>query len=82
MTSAHTTHAAPFVVKNVPFSETVSLHCPHAFPCHPRTGFVSSYTKVYSVIYDSGMVPQRAIFFPREITFRSGGKKKMDLLDI
>jgi len=27
---------------------------------------LSSYTKVYSVIYDSGSVPRRAIFSPRE----------------
>ena len=33
---------------------------------HTGNGVLSSYTKVYSVIYDSGSVPDSSIFSPRE----------------
>ena len=41
---------------------------PSTLPYHKRHLF--SYTKVYSVIYDSGSVPRRAIFSPRETLTR------------
>ena len=35
-------------------------------PDFTSAGFFSSYTTAYSMIYDSGSVPRRAIFSPRE----------------
>jgi hypothetical protein len=40
---------------------------PHMVQCVRLTAgpALSSYTKVYSVIYDSGLVPEKSIFSPR-----------------
>ena len=43
-------------------------HC----PLFPRGKMLSSYTEVCSVIYDSGSIPRRAIFSPRETLLRGG----------
>ena len=42
-------------------------HLPRTRPVRKRLSIIcSSYTKVYSVIYDSGSVPDSSIFSPRE----------------
>ena len=39
----------------------------HVFPGYPGQGVTSSsYTEIYSVMYDSGSVPEQSIFSPRE----------------
>jgi hypothetical protein len=54
-----------------------AIHLPHEFLIylrihHIRFIFVSSYTEVYSVIYDSGPVPDWSIFSPRESSTLQG----------
>ena len=43
--------------------------------------FFSSYTKVYSVTYDSGSVPRRVIFSPRETSpLVTGPRRSLSLI--
>ena len=62
-------HSGPDEISAMSQPTPASSVCPYYL--HESMNTLFSYTKVYSVIYDSGSVPRRVIFSPRETFLRS-----------